>query len=159
MDADRSPIDAGTPVVFDSMVIATALLGVTELRDESIRAIEAAQEIWVPDSCRAEIVNIVWQWVQFRDVTIDTGIEVLWDAETLFTQVVPAPALWDQALELAVEREHPAYDTLFVALAAIQGSQVVAYDSDMIKKFPEYSISVPDFLDRFSASSARLPMV
>jgi predicted nucleic acid-binding protein len=134
------------------MVIAYALLGVTEFRDEAIRAIEAAHEIWVPDSCRAELVNIVWQWVQFRNVTLDSGIEVLWDAETLFTQVVPAPALWDQALELAVEREHPAYDTLFVALAAIRGSQVVTYDSDMIKKFPEYSISVPDYLDSYSTS-------
>ena len=152
MDSDRSSINAGTSVVFDSMVIAYALLGVAEFRDEAIRAIESAQEIWVPDSCRAELVNIVWQWVQFRDVALDTGIEVLWDAETLFTQVVPASALWDQALELAVERKHPAYDTLFVALAAIQESQVVTYDSDMIKKFPEYGISVFDFLDRFSAS-------
>jgi predicted nucleic acid-binding protein len=130
------------------MVIAYALLGVAEFRDEAMRAIEAAQEIWVPDSCRAELVNIVWQWVQYRDVALETGIEVLWDAETLFTQVVPTPAIWDQALALAVEREHPAYDTLFVALAAVQGSLVVTYDSDLIKKFPKYSISVPDFLDR-----------
>ena len=141
-----------TRVVFDSMVIAYALLGVAEFRDEAMQALEAAENIWVPDSCRAELVNIVWQWVQFRGVALETGIEVLWDAETLFTQVVPAPALWDQALELAVERKHPAYDTLFVALAAAKGSQVVTYDSDVIKKFPEYGLAVPEFLERFRPS-------
>jgi predicted nucleic acid-binding protein len=128
------------------MVIAYALLGVREFRDEAIRVINAVKEIWVPDSCRAELINIVWQWVQFRDVELETGIEVLWDAEALITQVVPAPALWDQALALAVERDHPAYETLFVALAATKGTTVVTYDSELIKKFPEYCQDVAAFL-------------
>ena len=53
-------------VVFDSMVVAYALLGVTEFRDEATQALEIAEEIWVPDSFRAELVNIFWQWVEFR---------------------------------------------------------------------------------------------
>ena len=146
MDPNGSTIGNETTVVLDSMVIAYALLGVREFRDQAIRVIEAAKEIWVPDSCRAELVNIMWQWVQFRDVALETAIEVLWDAEALVTQVVPTPALWDQALALAVEREHPAYDTLFVALAATKGTKVVTYDSGLIKKFPEYSTDVPGFL-------------
>ena len=99
MDPDGSALSGGTIAVLDSMVFAYALLGVVEFREEAIQAIEATEEIWVPDSCRAELVNIVWQWIQFRDVALETGIEVLWDAEALFTQVVPAPALWEQALD------------------------------------------------------------
>ena len=153
MVPDGPTMNRGTIVVLDSMVIAYALLGVAEFRDEAMRAIEAAKEIWVPDSCRAELVNIVWQWVQFRDVPLETGPAVLWDAEALVTQVVPSPALWDQALAFAVERKHPAYDTLFVALAATKQTKVVTYDSDLIEKFPEYSIDVPGYLHSQSETS------
>ena len=148
MDRDRSTLDGGAIVVFDSMVVAYALLGVIEFRDEATQALEVAEEIWVPDSFRAELVNIVWQWVQFRNVSLGTGIEVLWDAEALVTQVFPASALWDQALELAVERKHPAYDTLFIALASAKDTKLVTYDSDLAKKFPEYCTSVPEFLKK-----------
>ena len=133
-------------MVIDTVVFAYALLGVQGFCDESLEVLERVNEIWVPDSLRAELVNVVWQWVHLRGVPIETGQDALQDAETLFTQVVPTQALWEHALELAVDRGHSAYDTIFVALASAQDLKVITYDRKLISTFPEYAISVPDYL-------------
>lgn len=134
-------------MVIDTVVFAYALLGVEEFCEAAAKAIERADEIWVPDSLRAELVNVVWQWVHLRGVPIETGQDVLQDAETLFTKVVPTQALWEHALELAVDRGHPAYDTLFIALAIAQDCKVITYDRKLLSTFPEYAISVSDYLN------------
>jgi predicted nucleic acid-binding protein len=61
-------------------------------------------------------------------------------------QLVSTERLWGPALDLAVARDHPVYDTLFVALAAERGSKVITYDQKILRKFPEWAISAPEFL-------------
>ena len=65
------------------MVFAYALLGVPVFREDALAVLETATEIHVPDSFRAELVNVVWQWVQYKDVPLDVGLDVLRDAEAL----------------------------------------------------------------------------
>jgi predicted nucleic acid-binding protein len=57
-------------MVIDTMVLAYAMLGVPEFREESLAILEAATEIHVPDSFRAELVNVVWQWVQYKGLSL-----------------------------------------------------------------------------------------
>ena len=133
-------------MVFDTNVIAYALLGVDDYASEALDALAAAPEIWAPESLRAELVNTVWQWIRFSDTSLETGLEVLRDTEALVTRFFPLSGIWETALELAVVREHPAYDTLFVALAATTGSRIVTYDQQVIQRFPEWALSAPDYL-------------
>lgn len=133
-------------MVFDTMVLAYALLKVSAFREEAARAIEVAEAIWVPDSFRAELTNVVWQWTSERGTDLDSGLSVLRDAEALISEVFPGNMLWEEALALSIARRHPAYDTLFIALAAIQSSKVVTYDAQLRKKFPEYTISAREFI-------------
>ncbi len=124
--------------VFDTNVVADALLGTTGIREEALKALRDADEIVVPDLFFAELANVVWQYVSRAGVPLSRGLELLDDAEALVTRSVPASALWHRALELAVERGHPAYDTLFVALAETEGTKLVTREARLRQRFPEF---------------------
>ena len=128
------------------MVFAYALLGVPGLGDDSRRAIEQTEEIDVPDLFRAELVNTVWQWARIGRVPMQTARAVLSGTERLLTRVVPSDQLWQDALELAIARQHSPYDTLFVALAIQTGTRLVTYDRRLRELFPAHAISVPEYL-------------
>jgi len=127
-------------MVVDTMVFAYALLASATRREEATRALEHCDEIVVPDSLRPELVNAVWQYVRKAQITPDLGVELLRDAEALFDRVVSCQVIWEHALELAVDTGHPAYDTLFVALAAREGTRVVTYDEKMLHTFPHLTV-------------------
>ncbi len=133
-------------MVFDTMVLAYALMNVPEFREDAHRAIERAREVVVPDLFHAELVNVVWQWIKARRLNLDAGLEILQRGEALPTRVVPTQVLWEHALALSVARNHSAYDTLFVALAIEIGSKVVSNDRPLLRHFPEHVISISQFL-------------
>ncbi|MFZ9890023.1 MAG: type II toxin-antitoxin system VapC family toxin, partial [Myxococcota bacterium] len=114
-------------MVIDTMVFAYALLGVPRFREESLQVLESVDRLIVPDSLRAELANVMWQWVSKEGVSVDVATATLHDAEALFTHVVPANQLWERALELAVEKAPPAYAPLFVAAAERMETRLVTY--------------------------------
>jgi predicted nucleic acid-binding protein len=124
--------------VFDTNVVADALLGAAGVREEALKALRDADEIVVPDLFFSELANVVWQYVARAGVPLSQGLEILQDAEALVTRTVPASALWHRAVELAVERDHLAYDTLFIALAESEGTKLVTRDARLRKRFPEF---------------------
>jgi predicted nucleic acid-binding protein len=133
-------------MVIDTMVFAYALLGVPEFREESLAVLDVSPDILVPDSFRAELVNVVWLWVREKSLPLQVGIVVLRDADALVTQVVSSAALWERALALAVEANHSAYDTLFVALAESADTKLVTYDAKLQKSFPDRVLSPSELL-------------
>jgi predicted nucleic acid-binding protein len=137
---------AALKMVVDTMVFAYALLASHPHREEALRILEVCEEVIVPDSIRAELVNTIWQYIRSKDVPVDVGIELLRDAESLFSRVENSRALWERALRLAVSSSHPAYDTLFVALAELSSTKVVTYDEKLLRTFPDHCISAAAFL-------------
>ena len=137
-------------MVVDTMVVAYALLGVAQFREESIAALATCSTIHAPDSLRAELVNVVWQWVLHRGVSKGIGLDILRDANALVDQYHRSDGLWERALDLAVRAEHPAYDTLFVALAEQRNSRVLTYDKKLLETFPSIALRP----DRFLTESA-----
>ena len=133
-------------MVIDTMIFAYALLGVPEFRDEAARVLAEVTKIHVPDSFRAELTNVVWQWVIHRGVHLETGIEILRDAEALCDHVHRSDGLTERALELAVQAKHPAYDAIFVALAERQELKVITFDRKLLIAFPELSITPAAYL-------------
>ena len=137
-------------MVFDTVIFAYALLGVTLFREEAASALQKAKEIWVPDLMKAELTNVVWQSIRHKKTEKEEGLRALKDAEALITETVKTNQLWEYALELAVEKNHPAYDTLFIALAAARNTKVITFDRKMCRTFPELTISPADFLKKRS---------
>lgn len=135
-------------MVVDTMVFAYALLGAEGYRDAAMEVLDSSEAVVVPDSIRAELGNVVWQWVRQRGVDIDTGFAAMEDAEALYTRVISAELLWEEALALAVDAAHPFYDTLFVAAAEKENSRVVTFDARLKSAFPERVLTVDEFISR-----------
>lgn len=128
------------------MVFAYALLGVPRFRDEAAAALARADRIDVPDLLHAELANVVWQGVRAGHVEAADGLSALDAAAGLIDESTASRALWHEALMLSVERDHPVYDTMFVALAAAKATRVVTYDRRMRLRFPEWTVGPSDFL-------------
>ena len=134
------------PLVVDTMVLAYALLGVPAHREAALAALEAADPIVVPDSCYAELANVVWQWTRAKEISRDRGHALLTDAEALVNRAHPTTHLWNQALRLAIDADHPAYDTLFIAAAQREGTRVVTFDKRLQTAFPDWTLAPETFL-------------
>ena len=134
--------------VVDTMVFAYYLLGVEQHREYAAAAFERLDEVWVPDSLRAELVNVVWQWSRKGGVSPDIASSALSDGEALIDYAVSTELLWGRALELALDRNHPAYDTLFVALAERKGLPLLTSDKKLLARFPELALHPEAYLER-----------
>jgi predicted nucleic acid-binding protein len=133
-------------MVFDTMVLAYALLGVQPFRDDATAALAKAPAIMVPDSFRAELANVLWQWIRTRHLPLERGIAILHESEALVTEFVSSAQLTEQALQLSVAHQVAAYDTLFVALAIRGGVMLVTCDDELLRKFPDITISPTAYL-------------
>ncbi|BAY16257.1 tRNA(fMet)-specific endonuclease VapC [Anabaenopsis circularis NIES-21] len=122
-------------MVIDTMVFAYALLRVEDRYEQAIAALETVDKIVVPDSLFAELGNVIWQWIQFRQLPLQLGLDTLQDAEALVDVMIPSSQIRDAALRLAVEASHSFYDTLFVATAIQSDTQVLTYDQKLAAKF------------------------
>ncbi len=127
-------------MVVDTMVLAYALLGEADLHARAVEALKAAPELVAPESLRAELVNVIWLWIRHRGVGTSVGLAALRDAEALVDEFVPLSPLWEEALELAVERDHSPYDTIFVVLARRRGMKLLTHDGPLVKRFPEWTV-------------------
>lgn len=133
-------------MVIDTMVLAYALLGVSEKREEAAEALGRPVEIRVPDSVWPELLSVAWQWVRADQATMQDGLNLLRDAQALITEQVACELLWETALRLGLERDHSPYDTLFVALAVHRKTKVLTYDRRLLTTFPEHAIAPDAFL-------------
>ena len=133
-------------MVIDTMVFVYALLGVEEFRQDAAEVLERAETITVPDFLRAEIANVLWQWVSQRNVPLDTAFQVMEDTESLITRTLSGDSLWERALVLALDSKHPAYDTYFVAAAEIEDTHVVTFDRKLKAAFPEQVLTASEYL-------------
>ena len=133
-------------MVVDTMIFVYSLLWEPAFGAESSAVLKKARPILVPDSFRAEFVNTVWQWVRHRGIEVKDVREALTDANRLIAKSVSSRLLWKKALDLAVVSGHPAYDTLFVALAERQRTRLVTYDAKLLRAFPDVSVAPADHL-------------
>ncbi|MFM6153314.1 MAG: nucleic acid-binding protein, partial [Sphaerospermopsis kisseleviana] len=62
------------------MVFAYALLRVEDKYEQAIAALESVDQIIVPDSLFAELGNVIWQWIQFRELPLQIGLDSMLDA-------------------------------------------------------------------------------
>lgn len=104
-------------------------------------------EFAAPALLHMELANIIWRK---RRKTLLTASE----ATAAATVLEAAPfehhdetGLWLRALDLAVERDHPAYDCTYVALAErVRAAAVVTADRRFAKAFAEWR--APHVTDR-----------
>lgn len=137
-------------MVIDTMVFAYALLGVEAFRDDATAILEHADTISVPDSFRAEMANVLWQWIHYRKVSIETAFQIMDDTESLIDRTLSGESLWERALVLSVDANHPAYDTYFIAAAEMEETRVISFDKKLKAVFPEMVLTPAECLSTHS---------
>jgi predicted nucleic acid-binding protein len=132
-------------MIIDTMVMAYAVLGVPEYREESVAALHKANSLYAPASVQAELLNVVWQYGK-QGILPKRAAEAYEDASRLWTKLIPVEHLWPEALSLAINHGHSPYDTLFIAAARLYRTFVVTYDRKLLTLFPKDTITAGDFL-------------
>ncbi len=134
-------------MIFDTDVLAEALVGESPRTEEALAALLAAPDVEVPDLAIAELANVLWKMKLLGRVSSDQAATALAAVRRWVRTVFSSVELAREALRLAVERRHPAYDAFFAAAARNRGSKVVTYDRRFIRSFPDAAITPAQFLD------------
>lgn len=90
--------------------------------------IDGERELFAPDLIVPEFLNVLWKRVRRRECSRDAADRILelWEVDR--PEIVPSSALAGQALALAVELGHSAYDCLYLALALELDAALVTAD-------------------------------
>jgi predicted nucleic acid-binding protein len=123
--------------VIDTNVLAYYALSTAPFHEEVSELFSSPLELSAPDSWYSELLNVVWQAVRFQGITLEHGLELLEDVESLVNWSVPVGLLWREALACAAEYNCSTYDTLFVVLAERENSNLLTYDQRLLTAFPE----------------------
>jgi len=134
------------------MIVADATLiihfSMPGSKTEHAEAVRRKDPVWAaPPLWEYEVLNVIWTYVHFRDLSLAQALEH-WDvAQDLIGERTyrMAPA---EVLRLAARSGHSAYDCQYVAIAQQLETWLVTSDADVLTAFPEIAVSPDDFLAR-----------
>jgi predicted nucleic acid-binding protein len=102
--------------------------------DRAERLLQSGERLIAPDLVLAEITNAAWKLAVFSSVPEETVRLRVSAVPKEFEEFVPSIDLKDQALAIALELRHPAYDCFYLALAEQRGYQLVTADDRLIRR-------------------------
>ncbi|ENN83791.1 hypothetical protein RHSP_41021 (plasmid) [Rhizobium freirei PRF 81] len=86
-----------------------------------------------PDLLAAECANILWKKTRRNELTSDEALMASRLLERSNIELLPMRGLLAQASKLAIELGHPAYDCMYICLAASRGWRFVTADERLIR--------------------------
>ena len=95
------------------------------------RLLLAGHDLIAPSLLLSEVQNVLWKKLRAGQVRREQGDAVAASLGRFFSHVEPDDALLEAAWELAVARDHPIYDCLYVALAERTGARLATFDKKM----------------------------
>lgn len=137
--------------VLDTNVLAYALLGTEGFAPLALRVMQQVQRPMAPAHWEAEIANVIWMAARQDVLPAAMAPSILRVSRKLDIQSVPIGPLGSGALLKAFRSGLPAYDTLFVELAAQEDCPLLTFDKGILRAFPEQSLHPADFLAEAAA--------
>ncbi len=126
--------------VVDTNVVAYLLLGTEGFVDEATDCFRILSSPLAPAHWEAELTNVVWMAVRTGVLSTNEGAARLGLARRLGIESVATATLCQSALLRSITTGVPAYDTLFVELAARARCPLVTFDKAVLKAFPQIAI-------------------
>jgi predicted nucleic acid-binding protein len=123
--------------VVDTNVIAYYILQTEGLVDEARSFWAKVTAPIAPASWIPELANTVWLNIQQGGLDLEVGLQRLRLTEKLGIVSVDPTQFWEAAIRRSSRTNHPAYDTLFVELAARESVPLATFDKRILAKFPE----------------------
>jgi predicted nucleic acid-binding protein len=87
-----------------------------------------------PDLLIAECANILWKKVRRRELSKNEAVFAARLLQGADVELSPTRSLLETATVMALELDHPAYDCVYIALAAAKDCQFVTADDRLIRK-------------------------
>jgi predicted nucleic acid-binding protein len=113
---------------------AALALIIESARTQAVREIfSSEEELAAPDVLIADTINSIWNYRRthpFSNETVGAFIKGL----CAHVVIVPSSALVKEAYAIAIDLNHPAYDTFYLALALRDGAQVATFDERLRRK-------------------------
>lgn len=88
-----------------------------------------------PELVLAEAANALWKKARAGVITRAEAVQAAKDIDRMFTRLVPLRDLQDQALDLALRRDHPVHDCFYVALAVREALPLLTADRRVAGRF------------------------
>jgi predicted nucleic acid-binding protein len=112
-------------------------------RREPVRAaLERAQIVIAPSLFVCELANTMWKYHRLGGVDIDTLLRMARRASALVDEFVDPEAVWEEALALVCQIDHPVYDALYLVTSRRRHAQLVTIDSRLAAAAADLHIPV-----------------
>jgi predicted nucleic acid-binding protein len=130
--------------VIDTNVVAYLLLGTESFVDEARACLEQVATPLAPAHWEAELTNVVWMAVRVGILPSTEGPVRLGLARRLGIDSIATATLCRGALLRSIESGVPAYDTLFVELAARSACPLLTFDTALLEAYPDIALRPRD---------------
>jgi predicted nucleic acid-binding protein len=87
-----------------------------------------------PELLVAECANILWKKVRRNELSKDEALLAARLLQGVDLELLPTRSLFEAATLIAIDLDHPAYDCLYVALAAANDCSFVTADERLLRK-------------------------
>lgn len=97
-------------------------------------ALRGRAKLIAPELLVAECANILWKKVQRDELSEDEALFAARLLQGADIELLPTRSLLEAAARIAIALDHPAYDCLYLALAAANDCRFVTADERFLRK-------------------------
>ena len=132
------------------MIVVLDASGAAEINAKTNNGIEfynmlmRADKVLTPDLYVAETVNMIWKQYRKANASLDECTEIAEDCINYIDEYISSADLWDVALTMALEQDHPVYDMLYAALAKEREATLLTMDKGLRRICENLSINVKE---------------
>jgi predicted nucleic acid-binding protein len=119
------------------IVDTSALMRTVQTRPDTkkFRQIIEESDCYAPRLILSELANALWKTVRFASLDSEEAVQLLFYMESI-PILADDEILIEDALDIAIQSEHPVYDCLFIALSREMNAPILTADIKLRRKFP-----------------------
>ncbi len=108
--------------------------------EDFIRFLEDTLWVGAPDLFISESTNVFWKYHQFENLPIELCEKSLERTIQLVDEFYPTNDLYQEALSVSLQTEHPAYDSMYLVLARRNNATLLTRDKKLYQLATKLSI-------------------
>ena len=128
-------------VVLDASAAIEVALGRKQAA-KLAETLEDADVVLAPDLFVPEVVNTIWKYYQFENLSLDSCDRALESALGLVDALVSSKEVCSEAFLLARTARRPAYDMFYLALARREDAALLTTDRGLRKEADRHGVRV-----------------
>ena len=128
-------------IVIDANIAAALLLDLSYSK-QARAALDQAQALIAPDLVHAEMANTLWKLSVTEGKAASDFDLIVGRLPYLFEEIIAGHRLLGEALRLAIELKHPAYDCFYAALALTRRAPLMTADRKLATALAHSSIKL-----------------